>query len=155
MHISKVFVFTILKYFRSSTDLKNHVFAPEGYQKSKCRPSLKESRQALILESILNDFRTPQIPFSPQSAPQGRKMTHTIQWHFPDLKNTKRSARGTPQGEAICDTSRVRGELGSIWEASWEHLGDIWGHLGPSGDIWVQGASWWPSVPKPLCFYSV
>ena len=68
----------ILNDFRSSTNLKNHAFALEGYQKSKCRPSLKESRQAPILDSILNDFRTPQIPFSPQSAPQGRKMTHTI-----------------------------------------------------------------------------
>ena len=70
--------FPILKYFRSSTNLKNNAFASEGYQKSKCRPSLKESRQAPILDSILNDFRTPQIPFSPQSAPQGRKMTHTV-----------------------------------------------------------------------------
>ena len=72
------FFFTIFKYFRSSTNLKNHAFAAEGYQKSKYRPSLKESRQAPILHSILNDFRTPQIQFSPQSAPQGRKMTHTV-----------------------------------------------------------------------------
>jgi len=31
-----------------------------------------------------------------------------------DLKNTKRSARGIPQGEGIPDTSRVRGEPGGI-----------------------------------------
>ena len=55
--------------------------------------------------------------------------------NFRDSKNTNCLSRGIPQAEGIWDTSRVRGELGSIWKASGAGASGR-----PLGSIW--GASW-------------